>query len=61
VENLALQAFFKNVRMINGLGELSEKGWLLVEADKIIAVGSDDEIPNRFAPERHPRNFRTHL
>jgi hypothetical protein len=31
--------------IINGLGEIIAKGWLLVEEDKIIAVGRGDEIP----------------
>lgn len=41
-----MKMLFKNGRIVNGLGQDFERGWVLIEDAKIAAVGEQEDIPD---------------
>ncbi|MCB2194176.1 MAG: amidohydrolase family protein [Deltaproteobacteria bacterium] len=52
-----MKRLFKNARIIDGRGELFEKGWLLTVDDKIAAMGGTDPIPEDMSQGLFPQDI----
>ena len=52
-----MKMLLKNGRIIDGLGKVIEKGWLLIAEEKIIAIGETEDIPAEIAGQSVPEGI----